>query len=139
MDVSLTKYGHENSYFSREIGKNGILLTLRAHNIVYFWQNWCFLTEHGHDSGMFIMNTFWKKDMRALFFERMDVFWQNVGMRAVCFLENERDAFLTKYRHESSSFFEKNRLGKEEGRAKSFIKISAVKLLSQNHPIRFVR
>ena len=104
MDVFLTKFGHEGSVifskwtflwrnmgmrtviFSRKIGKNGILLTLGAHNIVYFWQNWCFLTEHGHDSGMFIMNTFWKKDMRALFFERMDV-------------------FLTKCGHESGLFF----------------------------------
>ena len=26
-------------------------------------------------------------------FERMEDFWQTVGKRAVCFLENERDVF----------------------------------------------
>ena len=48
--------------------------------------------------------------MRALFFERMDAFVTKCGhesLRAVCFLENERDGFLTKYGHESSYFFEK--------------------------------
>ena len=108
MDVFWTKFGHEDSVifsewtffwrnmgmraviFSWKIGKNGILLTLGAHNIVYFWQNWRFLTEHGHDSGMFIMNTFWKKCYEGtVFLREWTFFWQNVSMRAVCFLENE--------------------------------------------------
>ena len=60
--------------------------------------------------------------MRALFFERMEVYFDK-GMRAVCYSKNERDVFLTKHGHESSYLFDKNRLGKEEGRAKFFIKI----------------
>ena len=43
----------------------------------------------------------------ALCFERIDVFWQNMGMRAICFVRNL--LFLTKYGHESSDFFVKNR------------------------------
>ena len=39
------------------------------------------------------------------FLREWTFFWQNIGMRAVCFLENER--FFTEYGHESSNFFVK--------------------------------
>ena len=37
----------EQLFFSRKIGENGIILTLGGHNIVYFWQNWCFWSNMG--------------------------------------------------------------------------------------------
>ena len=48
----------------------------------------------------------WKKWHESTEFLRMDVFWQNMGMRE-CFLENER--FFRKYGHVSSDFYGENR------------------------------
>ena len=46
IEVFLTKYGHENSnFFVKNWEKKGILLTLLAHNIVSFWQNWRFFDQ----------------------------------------------------------------------------------------------
>ena len=118
----------EQLFFSRKIGENGILLTLGAYTIGYFWQNLCFLTDHGHDSGMFIMNTFWKKNMRALFFERMDVFLTKCGHESGLFFTEWTWRFFDEIWAREQSFFQGNRLGKEERRAKSFIKMSSVKL-----------
>ena len=53
----------------------------------------------GITAGVF-HETFEKMTLKHCVSERMDIFGQNLGVRTVCLLENER--FLIKYGHESS-------------------------------------
>ena len=53
----------------------------------------------GITAGVF-HETFEKMTREHCVSERMDIFGQNMGVRTVCLLENER--FLIKYGHESS-------------------------------------
>ena len=51
-----------------------------------------------------------KKDMRALYFEKMDVFWPNMGMRATCFMSNGQ--FFVKIWVREQWFFREKSWGK---------------------------
>ena len=56
-------------------------------NIIQFWQNWRFLIKY--DMGMTAAGIFIKKLKKMIWkhsnFERLDVFQQNTGIRAMCF------------------------------------------------------
>ena len=117
----LTKYVHESYLFFRDwtsFGQNmgeravifswfswkkGILWTFLAHNrvsyskISVFWPIMWMIK--GGSSWKF-----WKKtSLEHRIFERLDVFWQNMGMKATCFLEI--GLFLTKYGQVSEHWF----------------------------------
>ena len=61
----------------------------------------------GMTVGGFLWKVLKKWHESTMFLRECTFFWQNMDMRAVCFLENGR--FLTKYGHESSNFFVKSR------------------------------
>ena len=92
----LTKYGHRAFIFPYKIGKNGYAIDFFA---VYFWQNWRFLDQiWAWQQGVFHVK-FSKMKWQNCVSERMDVFWQNMGMRSG-FLENRR--FFTTFGHEGN-------------------------------------
>ena len=74
---------------------------------MYFWENWRFLTKYGLDSRGFFMKILKKWHSNTVFLREWTFFWQNIDLRAVCFLENGR--FFTKYGHKSDDFFVRNR------------------------------
>ena len=55
------------------MGKNSILLTFVASNVVYFDRLDFFFTNYGQTAGGFSRQIL-KNDIKAPFFERMDVF-----------------------------------------------------------------
>ena len=94
MEVLLTKYGHKSSdFFMRNRKKKGILLTFLAHNIVVLDQIWAWQQELSHEK-------FEKRHKSTAFLREWTFFWQNMGMRAVWFLENGRS--FTEYGHETT-------------------------------------
>ena len=92
-------------FFSWKIGKKDIISTFLAHNIVWFWENIRFLNQIlACQQGLFNLI---KKKHEYRVFERIDIFWHNMGMRAMCFLENWR--FFDKIWAWEQWFFQRNR------------------------------
>ena len=115
----LTKYGHESNDFlwkSEEKKKATYwyflpIIECSCDRIDVF------LTNHVHDRKGFFMKNLKKNDIRAPCCEKMDIFWQNMGMRATCFLENghfcqkwaKKQWFFMKYREKIQlTFFAHN-------------------------------
>ena len=104
----MTKYGHETCDFFMKNRKKGHPIDFLAHNQccfdridVFFW------TKYRHGSRGFFMKFLKKSTWEQSVFEKIDVFWRNMGVRRVCSLENAR--FSDKNAHVSSNFFVKNR------------------------------
>ena len=66
-----------------------------------------FFDQYGLYSGWFFMKILRKWHSNTVLLREWTFFWQNIDLRAVCFLENGR--FFTKYGHKSDDFFVRNR------------------------------
>ena len=92
--------------FYEKSEKTDILLTYLAHNILCYFDRIDFIwTKYGHGSRGFLMKKL-KKRHKSTVFLREWTFWENMGMRALWFLEKWR--FFTKYGHESRVCFLEN-------------------------------
>ena len=97
MNVFWQNMGIRTVIFPWKIGKEGHPIDFLDTKYSVVLTELTFLTKYGLDNRGFSMKILRKNEMRAQFFERMDVFLregtffnQNMGLRAVCFFENRR-------------------------------------------------
>ena len=106
--VFLTIYRHESiDFFVKNREKKGILLNLLAHNKVYFWQNWRFLTNYMHAGRGFSWEIWKKMTLEQCFWEKRRFFDKIWAWELSVF--QRLDVFLTEYGQERSDFFVKSR------------------------------
>ena len=98
------KMGITAVIFYEKSEKTDILLTYLAHNIFCYFDRIDFIwTKYGHGSRGFFMKKL-KKRHKSTVFLREWTFWENMGMRALWFLEKWR-FFYKIWAWEQSMFF----------------------------------
>ena len=89
----------EQWFFSWKIRKKGHHTAFLTHNIVKCWESLRFSA---------LQKLKKKKTWEHCDFERMDIFWQSIFMRILCFLEN--GSFFSKKSAWEECFFRENRI-----------------------------